>query len=263
MGLIAHEHMLERALLQTIKREEKIQNPEEMPLEFRELTVDLLIQQWLAEHIGGEEYIQCIRLGRTPKEKNHIKHMALEELGHGEIIRAGPLAVLGIDPFIFLSCNGNSYQSIKQQSKLLRVFKFPEILTSSYVNFRIFNLLQDSSADLQLNWIMRGPFGPYTAALRAIELEEEGHVESGKNCVAEITSTTKGRNEAQTALAFWVPLVLDVFGAPDNQSKKLHLYQKWGYRPKHIGNDRAREIYTSVMRPFIEDSGLVWPIQNA
>ena len=57
MGLIAHEHMLERALLQTIKREEKIQNPEEMPLEFRELTVDLLIQQWVIgrQHAAEEK----------------------------------------------------------------------------------------------------------------------------------------------------------------------------------------------------------------
>lgn len=260
MGLIEHEHELETALLEKIKCGEKISTGEEMPTDFYEVTRDLLIMQWLAEHIGGKGYILCIQLGRTAEEKQEIEMMAMEEMGHARILREGPLAVLEEDPYQYLHRGTNFYDSVKHQPKLLRVFKYPEILSMSYVDFRVFNGLQDASADLQLKWIKEGPFAPYTEAIDRIEREEEGHVESGQRCLREICATKSGRAEAQKALNFWLPHVLEVFGSPDMQkSKKLSAYQKWGYKPKDVSNDQARRIYTAMMRPFFREIGLRWP----
>lgn len=260
MGLIEYEYELESALLEKIKRGEKISTREEMPTDFYEVTRDLLIMQWLAEHIGGKGYVLCVQLGRTAQEKQEIEMMAMEEMGHGRIIKDGPLAVLGVDPYQHLYCGTNFYDSVKRQQKLLRVFKYPEILSSSYVDFRVFNGLQDASADLQLKWIKEGPFWQYTEAIDRIEREEEGHVESGQRYLREICATKGGRAEAQKALNFWLPHVLEVFGSPDaKKSKKLSAYQKWGYKPKDVSNDQARKIYTAMMRPFFREIGLRWP----
>lgn len=260
MGLIEYEYELETALLEKIKRGEKISTREEMPTDFYEVTRDLLIMQWLAEHIGGKGYMLCIQLGRTAHEKHEIEMMAMEEMGHARIIKYGPLAVIEENPHRYLYCGEGFYTSVKLQPKLLRVFKYPEILSSSYVNFRVFNGLQDASADLQLKWIKEGPFAPYTEAIERIEREEEGHVESGQRCLREICETKRGRAEAQKALNFWLPHVLEVFGSPDTEkSKKLSAYQKWGYKPKDVSNDQARRIYTAMVRPFFREIGLRWP----
>lgn len=259
MGLIEYEYELESNLLEKIKRGEKISTREEMPTDFYEVTRDLLIMQWLAEHIGGKGYTLCIQLGRTAQEKQEIEMMAMEEMGHGRIVKDGPLAVIGENPYKYLYCGKDFNDSIKRQPKLLRVFKYPEILSSSYVHFRVFNGLQDASADLQLKWIKEGPFAPYTEAIERIEREEEGHVESGQRCLREICATQSGRREAQKALNFWLPHVLEVFGSPDAKSKKLSSYQKWGYKPKDVGNDQARRIYTAMVRPFFREIGLRWP----
>jgi 1,2-phenylacetyl-CoA epoxidase catalytic subunit len=260
VGLIEYENELETALFAGVKRGVKIYTREEMPTDFYEVTRDLLIMQWLAEHIGGKEYIQCIHLGRTAKEKQEIEMMGLEEMGHGRIIKDGPLAVLGEDPYQYLYCGVSFQDSVKRQPKLLRVFKYPEILSSSYVHFRVFNGLQDASADLQLKWVKEGPFAPYTEAIERIEREEEGHVESGRRCLREICATASGRREAQNALNFWLPLVLEVFGSPDaKKSKKLSAYHHWGYKPKEVSNDQARRIYTALVRPFFREIGLRWP----
>ena len=243
--ILAEEQRLEQELLEKISRSEKIWSQAEMPTEFRDALIGLLLIQESCEYRGGENYLRyCPQLAPTAEKAAFIAHIGIEELGHAAQVQR-ILTSLGVR--VKHSCH------LYQEKHILRIFQHPELFTS-WSHVLIFNYLMDGAAGQQLAEFKNGPYGPWTLMIEAIEEEEMGHVEHGTKGIEEWANSQRGLAELQEALDDWWPLVMDVFGAPDASSKRTALYRK--YNLKQMSNDEARSMFFRSVQPLLTRLGL-------
>ena len=248
MGFIVEELQLQEALLEKINRQEKIWSPKEMPSEFREALVNLLLIQENCEYWGGNNYLRyCPVFAPTAEKAAFIAHVGIEELTHADRVRR---LLQGLSVWV------RRVSNVKQERRILRIFQHPELFTS-WAHLLMFNFLMDGAAGQQLAEFEQGPYGPWTIMIHAIEEEEMGHVEHGRSGIREWSWRRNGLSELQGALNDWWPWVMDVFGAPDSKSKKLSVYHK--YHLKEMGNDEARATFRASVKPFLNEVGLYIP----
>lgn len=250
MAFIEHKEELQTRLIEKKNRGEKVESISDIPLELWDLLKNTIITQWNCEQHGGMNYLNCLRLGIVPKrEEKIVAHIGKEELGHAAILEAGPLWVFRVNPW------EQFVTSVKDQKKILRIFQYPERFTT-WAHFLMFNHLQDRSAAVQLAELKKGPFGPLSEAIGRIEIEEEGHITHGENGIRELVEIENGREDLQRALDDWLKLALDVFGAPDEKSKSLPLYKKYGFKES---NDATRALFKNQIKPLLYEVGLTHP----
>lgn len=245
MAFIETEERLQAEILDKISRGESVYNRDELPLEFMHLLEATIITQWNCEWHGGINYLNCAHLA-TPDEEMAVIRIGYEELGHANILRRGPLKILAVNPW-------SQYRhNVKEQPKILKIFQFPEKFTS-WAHFLMFNHLQDRSAAVQLTEFKKGPFAPWSIAISEIELEEAGHIMHGVMGIKKLARTEEGRIALQMALDDWLPLALDVFGAPDEKSKSLELYRKYGLKKS---NDESKTQFKIEIKPLLDEIGI-------
>ena len=245
MGFIVEELQLQEELLAKIDRQEKIWSADQMPSEFREALVNLLLIQENCEYRGGENYLRyCPILAPTAEKAAFIAHVGIEELTHADRVRRLLHA---------LNVPVTRASTVQKERRILRIFQHPELFTS-WAHLLMFNFLMDGAAGQQLAEFQKSPYGPWSIMIAAIEEEEMGHVEHGRNGICEWACDENGLSELQGALNDWWPLVMDVFGAPDSESKKLSVYHK--YHLKEMSNDEARATFRASAEPFLNEVGL-------
>ena len=245
-----HEVKIEQAFFDKINRGEQISDPQDLPARCRNLLEKTILMNFYAEWWGGINFFRCLHLAPDAFELQHMEIIAREELGHAHILAKGSLSLLGIDPYTFLA------KRVKEQRGILRVFQYPEIITRSWGDVLMFNRLQDSSADMQLDEFADGCFQPYCDDISLIEAEEVGHVEHGNRSMRDYIQTHSGKFELQQALDFWLPLVLEVFGRPNGRSENVYLKYKLKYRT----NEESRKLFISQIAPFFQEMGLHHPM---
>src|SRR3989338_3481599 len=228
----------------------KYGNASDMPRELFGLLTQTIITQWNCEYWGGMNYLQCIQLAPTLAERKTVARIGMEELGHAFILESGPLKVLGVNPWIQRAL------SVQYQANILKIFQFPDRFTT-WAHFLMYNHLQDRSAAIQLAEFRGGPFEPWNDAIRKIEAEEGGHIQYGENGIRELARTPEGRADLHFALRDWLPLALDAFGVPDEQSRSLALYRRYGLKKS---NNEARRRFKEEIRPLLDEIGLRHPL---
>ena len=241
---------IEDAFFEKVNRGERISDPQELPALCRTLLEKTILMNFFAEWWGGINYFRCLYRAPNPSERKYMEVIAREEMGHAHILAHGSLSALGIDPHALLA------KTVKEQNYLLHVFRYPEKLTRSWGDVLMFNRLQDSSADMQLDEFADGIFAPYCDDIRLIEAEEMGHVEHANRSMREYMRAGPVAYELQQALNFWLPLVLDVFGKPDGKSEELYLK----YKLKSRTNEESRKLFISQIAPFFAEIGLHHPL---
>lgn len=249
--ILAEESRLEQELLEKIKQGEKIWTSADMPTEFRDTLIELLLIQESCEYRGGENYLRyCPQLAPTAEKAAFIAHIGIEELDHAA--RVGHILTS-------LHVRVKRVQHLYQEKYILRIFQHPELF-KSWAHVLMFNFLMDGAAGKQLAEFKNSPYGPWSIMINSIEEEEKGHVEHGTKGINEWASTIRGHAELQDALDDWWPLVMDVFGAPNAKSSRLARYRKYNF--KQIGNDEARLTFYQSVWPLLASMCLVVPCPN-
>lgn len=243
--VLEKEYQRDQQIIEKIKRDEKIWKQEEMSHEFKDTLIELLRIQESCEYRGGENYLRyCPSLAPSAEQAAFIAHIGIEELDHAARARR-ILESLGVQ----ITRARNLYQ----EKYILRIFQHPELF-KSWAHLLMFNFLMDGAAGQQLAEFQKGPYGPWSLMIQAIEEEEQGHVEHGMNGIREWARTARGCAELQDGLYDWWPLVMDVFGADDAKSNSLWRYRKYNF--KQIGNDQARSVFYHSVMPFLSSVGL-------
>ena len=251
--LVKEESRTEALFFDKINHGEKISDPIQLPSACHELIKKTILMNFFAEWWGGVNYFRCLNLAPYFHEREHMQIIAREEMGHAHILAKGSLSVLGIDPFQYLA------KTVKEQKNILHVFQYPEKLCRSWGDVLIFNRLQDSSADMQLDEFADAFFEPYCQDIKQIEAEEVGHVAHADQAIRDYMRQGPVKYELQQALNFWLPLVLDVFGKSKGKSEQLYLK----YRLKQRTNEESRILFISRITPFFQEMGLNHSLLNA
>ena len=247
--LEVYEHAINENFFSVLQTGDKIYDSMLVPEPALELLKKTVITNWLCEMWGGINYFRCLHLAPNDEERYFLEVIAREEIGHARILETGTLHALGINPYDHF-CK----TTVGEQKGILSVFQHPEVLTHSWGDVLIFNRLQDASADMQLDEIAECFYGPLCDDIHKIEQEEKGHVEHGERALREYVQTPQGIFEASRALEFWLPLVLNVFGQPDAQSRSMPLYLKYGIKKRT--NDESRAHFLESIEPFFESLGM-------
>lgn len=245
----ADENRHDENFFSILQSGDKIYDPRLIPEPALTLLKRTVITNWLCEMWGGINYFRCLHLSPNDAERHFMEVIAREEIGHAHILETGTLRTLHINPYDYF-CK----TTVKDQKGILSVFQHPEILTRSWGDVLVFNRLQDASADMQLDEIAECFYGPLCNDINEIEQEEKGHVEHGERALSEYVKTAQGAYEVSRATEFWLPEVLKVFGQPDNQSRSMPLYIKYGIKKRT--NDESRAYFFTSIRPFFESLGI-------
>lgn len=243
--LKAYEHELNKNFFSILKAGEKISDPMLVPESALELLKKTVIMTWRDEIWGGINYFRCLHLAPNDEERYFLEVIAREEIGHARILETGTLRSLKINPYDYF-CK----TTVQEQQGILSVFQHPEVLTRSWGDVLVFNRLQDASADMQLDEIAECFYKPLCDDIHEIEQEEKGHVEHGERALREYVQTHQGADEVNRALQFWLPEVMKVFGKPDNESRSMPLYIKYGIKKRT--NDESRAHFLESIKPFFE-----------
>jgi 1,2-phenylacetyl-CoA epoxidase catalytic subunit len=243
--LEVYEDAINENFFSALHAGDKICDPMLVPEPALDLLKKTVITNWLCEMWGGINYFRCLHLAPNDTERYFLEVIAREEIGHARILETGTLKTLGINPYDYF-CK----TTVMEQSGILSVFQHPEVLTRSWGDVLVFNRLQDASADMQLDEIAECFYGPLCDDIHKIEEEEKGHVEHGERALREYVETPQGIFEVNRALEFWLPEVLHVFGKPDNESRSMALYLKYGIKKRT--NNESRAHFLASIRPFFQ-----------
>lgn len=92
----------------------------------------------------------------------------------------------------------------------LSVFHYP---LAGWVDAVVMNVVQGLAARQQLAEVAEASYQPLAEAMRAILPVENRHAELGLEGLAQIATTSEGREAAEISLAYWRPRVAAGFGA--------------------------------------------------
>jgi ring-1,2-phenylacetyl-CoA epoxidase subunit PaaA len=221
------------------------QDDPEMPAEFREMLVKLLLEAHL-ENNGNPEYrkilakIASAGLAFAP----HSRGMEIEieivrqEVEHGRIVQE-LIRGLGADP--------DQTRPIKQYA-----FHLP---FDDWLDLAWFHALIDRvGLYVGIEWTGT-PYEPLANAAPTLEGDEEFHTRAGFLHLKEICATPEGKAAAQERLKKWWPAALDMFGR--SKSKNSEKYVKWLI--KEHDNESLRQKFIAEAIPEIEKLGLEVP----
>jgi 1,2-phenylacetyl-CoA epoxidase catalytic subunit len=226
------------------ERSYKLNDPD-MPEEFRQLLVKLLLDEHL-ENNGNPEYRKMLakiayaglRFAPHGRAMEIEAEIVRQEVRHGKIV-AELIEGLGADP--------NQVRPIKQYA-----FHLP---FEDWIDLAWFHALIDRvGLYVGIEWA-GSSYEPLAKESPPLEADEEFHTKAGFRHLKEICATPEGKAQAQERLKKWWPAALDMFGRSD--SKTSPLYVKWGIKSR--SNAELREKYRKEAVPEIEKLGLTVP----
>jgi ring-1,2-phenylacetyl-CoA epoxidase subunit PaaA len=224
------------------------QGDPEMPQEFRDMLVKLLLDEHL-ENNGNTEYRKILAkiADAGLRYAPHGRAMEIEaeiirqEVHHGKICE-DLLRGLGADP----SCT----KPIKQYA-----FHIP---FDDWIDLAWFHALIDRvGLYVGVEWA-GSPYEPLALVAPDLEADEEFHTKSGFLHLRELCATPAGKAAVQERLQKWWTAALDMFGRSNSVTSPL--YVKWGI--KQHNNEELRQKYIQEALPEILKLGLTAPDNN-
>jgi len=251
------------ALAEKIQKGHKVEAADEMPPEYREALVNLMMQQADSELSGAYGYVPWIEKAPNIHEKllvaqivkdevNHAYRMfnLLEELGvpmEERIRKMDEQLKMRIDP------DAESIGSARvADDKRVNIFYYP---IESWTDFIMFNFCMDRGAGHQLEDAMDCSYAPWCRTIKGIFKEEMMHVNHGDTWVKKLASDPATKKEVQEALNRWYPRTMNIFGRPG--SRKNVTYQK--FRLKQRDNEEVRQAFKRDLEKSLEGTGLQLP----
>lgn len=220
-----------------------------MPVEFRDLLVKLLLDEHL-ENNGNTEYRKILAkiADAGLRYAPHGRAMEIEaeiirqEVHHGKICE---------EVLIGLGANPNCTKPIKQYA-----FHLP---FEDWIDLAWFHALIDRvGLYVGVEWT-GSPYEPLALVAPGLEADEEFHTKSGFLHLREVCATPEGKAAAQERLQKWWTAALDMFGRSTSVTSPL--YVKWGI--KQHNNEELRQKYISEALPEIARLGLTPPDNHA
>jgi len=226
-----------------------VEGPEEfekMPDEYKDLVIRQMLVHTEGEISGADDYIEILYpMAPNAYEKKICCERAAEEVDH-YIRGAKVLADIGVDAGFMLE------QSL-QERNLYGTEAVKNI--ESWAARALFSFLGEAAVLEQLKEMRESSYKPIADMCEPVIKEELVHVAHGYRITREYCRSDSGREEIQNALYRWWPVTLDVFGK--SNSKRSVQYVAWGLRK--YSNEEARQRFTALTTPKLEELGLVVP----
>lgn len=177
----------------------------------------------------------AIALAPTPYAKWLTCRVAMEEYGHHVRFRE-----LGEQIGI------SATEMTPEGKKPLSIFEFP---LETWAQFCVIKLLADLAEILQVEDLLHCTFHPLRNLARMTMPEEKFHAQFGRDFCLELCQTEDGRQQVQSAIDQYFPLLPPFFGS--SKSKNNEIYMKWGIKQR--ANDDMRADYVRRARKLVED----------
>lgn len=232
-----------------------IRTVDEMTKEYFDELVWLLVAQMDSEYVGAYGYMPITFI--APKFSAHelkdVPAIVHDEFTHGNRIRE-ILNHIGFDADKWVEDHQSEYSfRLAQGQKFpverptndcrVNIFYYdlvvPENDLTTWVNFGIFQLVQDRGAGEQIRDTLESSFGPLAYANRRTMSEENRHIHHGDTWMAKLFAEYPVL--VQNQLDTWWPRTLATFGK--TESKRNDLWRKLGLK---------RRTNEEVLRAFLD-----------
>src|SRR5881409_2320193 len=249
-------------MMAKIRAGQRLESPEEMTAEYREMLVHLMTMQADSELAGGYGYVPWITKAPTVEEKHVVAQIVKDELRHAAVMY-GLLADLGFDverhvrghDEIFtmrIAADADIGTRRITSDQRVNIFYYP---IETWADFVFFNFCMDRGAGHQLEDVRQCSYGPWTRAIEGIFKEEKFHIRHGEFWVRKLAEDPATREEAQATLDKWYIRTMNIFGRPG--SARNAVYRQ--YRLKLRDNDEVRQAFADEVRDKAQAVGLTVP----
>ena len=231
-----------------IRRGEKIEPDDWMPLEYRKQLIRMISQHAHSEIVG------CLPEGGwIPHAPSFRRKLALtakvqDEAGHGQLLyRAAETLGPSREDMIQDLLSG--------KAKYSNVFNYP---AATWADVGMIGWLVDAAAIVNQLMLAEGSYGPYARAMKRICYEESFHLKQGHHFIFTLAAGTRQQREmVQAALDRWWWPTLMMFGPSDKASVHLEKMMRWKIKTKT--NDELRYDFVAQYAPQILRLGLTIP----
>lgn len=184
---------------------------------------------------------ELVKLGPSPADRVRMAEYYADEMRHGYIFE-GLLRELGVD-----TTDPSMYTSIEALNLMADI--------KTWESLAVFNTLFDRAGGMQLHNYETSSYAPLQRAGVFVARDEAGHAAMGVQHLRNSCRTNEGRAECQTALNYWYPIALDMFGT--THGKRQWRYIEMGLKTKT--NNELREEFIAEVDPLMESLQLVVP----
>jgi ring-1,2-phenylacetyl-CoA epoxidase subunit PaaA len=248
-------------LISKLQAGHKVEANDDMPPEYREALINLMMQQADSELSGAYGYVPWIEKAPNVHEKLLVAQIVKDEVRHAYAMNK-LLTELGIDVdqriaeqdygYRLNEADANIGTERKAQDKRVNIFYYP---IETWTDFIMFNFCMDRGAGHQLEDAMESSYAPWARTIKTIFQEEMMHVNHGDTWVKRLAEDPETKDEVQEALNKWYPRTMNIFGNP--QSKKNELYRKLGLKKR--SNEEVRQAFKADIEKNLEGTGLTLP----
>lgn len=210
--------------------------------EYKGAISKIIISHTINELYGAQVFDEpAIALAPNPYEKWLTCRIAMEEYGHH--VRFRRLADdLGIEENKLDAGSG----------KHLSIFEYP---LEVWPDFLAIKALADLAEILQIEDLLECSYIPLRDIARATMPEEKFHAGYGRSRLEELSKTSEGKTQAQTAINRYFDVMLPFFGRRDSRNNEI--FRKWGVKQRT--NGFMRGDYIARVRQITGELGLEMP----
>lgn len=241
----------EKAFMERIERDEKIEPKEWMPDGYRKTLIRQIGQHAHSEVVGQLPEGNWITRAPTLERKAILLAKVQDEAGHGLYLYCAA-ETLGVsrDHLTELLHEG--------KMKYSSIFNYP---TLNWADMGAVGWLVDGAAIMNQVPLQRTSYGPYSRAMIRICKEESFHQRQGYDIMMKMCAgSPEQKAMAQDALnRFWYPALM-MFGPSDKDS--VHSEQSMAWKIKINTNDELRQKFVDQTVPQAEYLGLTIPDEN-
>lgn len=245
----------EREMMAKINSGAQLSAESEMTLEYYDELVWLLVAQMDSEYVGAYGYMPITHIAPQfgARELKDVPAIVHDEFTHGNRIRY-VLSSIWFDANQWVEDHQSEYSfRISQGERMpcerptkdfrVNIFYYdlvvPENPLLTWINFGIFQFLQDRGAGEQIRDTLQSSFAPWARENGKTMREENKHIEHGDRWMAELFRAYPKLVQEQFDL--WWPRSLATFGKPE--SERNDLWRKLGLK---------RRTNEEVLRAFLE-----------
>jgi ring-1,2-phenylacetyl-CoA epoxidase subunit PaaA len=239
----------------------KVEHSDEIPEEYKEALLNLMLQQADSELAGAYGYIPWIEKAPNIHEKLLVAQIVKDEVRHAFAMYK-LLGELGVDvddriaqqdfAYRLNEANADIGTERKAQDKRVNIFYYP---IETWTDFIMFNFCMDRGAGHQLEDALDSSYAPWMRAIKTIFQDEVMHMNHGDTWVTKLAADPATRPEVQEALNKWFPRTMNIFGSP--KSRKNEVYRKFGLKKRT--NEEVRQAFKAEIEKKIEGTGLTLP----
>ena len=249
-------------MMAKIRNGTRLESPDEMTPEYRELLVHLMTMQADSELAGGYGYVPWITKAPTVDEKHVVAQIVKDELRHAAVMY-GLLGDLGFDVDAHVRAHDEIFTLRIEGSadigtaritsdKRVNIFYYP---IETWADFVFFNFCMDRGAGHQLEDVRQCSYGPWVRAIEGIFKEEKFHIRHGEYWVKRLSEDGATHDEAQRTFVKWYIRTMNIFGRPG--SPRNQRYRELGLKLRD--NDEVRQAFATEISGLCEKFGLDVP----